>query len=54
MKTHSICQNNDPSTKMPKSSTGKKTEELISLIWKGIKPPKSVSGLMKYHENPIE
>jgi len=55
MKTHSIYQNNDPSTRTPKSSMGKKKwKDLVSLIWKEIKPPKSGFGLMKYNENPIE
>jgi len=29
MKTHSIYQNNDPSTRKPKSSIGKKWKELV-------------------------
>jgi hypothetical protein len=32
----------------------KKWNGLVSLIWKEIKPSKSWSGLIKYHENPIE
>jgi hypothetical protein len=54
MKTHSNCQNNDTTKNTPKSSSGKKWKELVSKIWKEIKTPKSGSGLMKYHENPIE
>jgi len=33
---------------------GKKWKELVSQIWKEIKPPKKCSGLIKYHEDPIE
>ena len=53
-KTYSIHQNNDPSSKIPKSSTGKEWKELVSQTWKEIKPPKSGSGLIKYHDDPIE
>jgi hypothetical protein len=53
-KTRSIYQNNDPSTKKPKSSSGKKWNDLVSQIWKEIKPPKLGAGLLKYHERPIE
>jgi hypothetical protein len=67
MKTHSIYHNSDPSTKTPKSSKGKKWKELLSQIWKEIKPAKSGSGiwnlgtsvrlgrgLIKYSNDPIE
>jgi hypothetical protein len=54
MKTHSVNQNNDPSTKKPKSSIGRKWNDLVSKIWKEIKPTKSGFGLIKYHEGPIE
>ena len=54
MKIHSIYQNNDPATKFSKSSTGKKWKYLVSSIWKEIKPPKSGSGFLNYHENPTE
>jgi hypothetical protein len=53
-KTYSIHQNNDPSSKIPKSSMGKKWQELVSQIWKEIKPPKPGSGLVKYHDDLIE
>ena len=32
----------------------KKWNELVTQIWKEIKLPKSGSGLIKYHEEPIE
>ena len=55
VRTHSIYQVNDPSTKKPKSSSGKKWNELISEIWKEVKRPKHGSGLTKqYHKGPIE
>jgi hypothetical protein len=57
IKTQSIYQNNDQSTKMPKSSGGKKWKELVSQIWIAIKPaksPKFGSGIIKYHEDPIK
>jgi hypothetical protein len=54
MKTHSIYQNNDPLTKKPKSSIGRKWNDLVSKIWKEIKSTKSGTGLIKYHEEPIE
>ena len=54
MKTHSIYQNNYPSTKKPKSSIGKNGNELVSKIWKEVKTPKSGSVLIKYNEKPIE
>ncbi len=41
MKTHSIYQNNDPSSRMPKSSMCKKLKELVSQIQKEIKLAKS-------------
>ena len=50
-KTRSIYQNNDQSTKKSKSSSGKKWNDLVSQIWKEIKPPKLGAGLLKYHEN---
>jgi hypothetical protein len=53
-KTYSIYQNNDSSSKSPKSSTGKKWKELVSQIRKEIKPPKMESGLIKYNEGPIK
>ena len=53
-KTHSIYQNNNRSTKKPKSSSGKKWKELVSLIWKEIKSAKFGSGLIKYSNNPVE
>ena len=34
METNSVYQNNDPTTKLPKSSTGKEWKELVSSIWK--------------------
>jgi len=55
MKTHSIYQNNNPSTKKPKSSSSKKWNELVSKIWKEVKTPKLGSGVTKkYHEGPVE
>jgi hypothetical protein len=55
MKTDSNYQNNDQSKNTPKSSAGKKWKDLVSKTRKEIKQqPKSGSGLMKYHENPIE
>ena len=56
MKTHSIYQNNNPLKNKPKSSSGKKWNELVSHIWKETKTTsKTGSGLTKeYHENPIE
>ena len=53
-KTYSIYQNNDPSSKAPKSSTAKKWKELVSQLRKEIKPPKSGSGFINYNEGPIE
>ena len=52
--TYSIYQSNDPSSKAPRSSKGKKWKELVSQIWKEIKPPKAGSGLIKYHKTSIE
>jgi len=40
--------------KKPKPSSGKKWKDLVSQMWKGIKRPKLGTGLIKYHENPIE
>jgi hypothetical protein len=54
VKTLSIYQHNDSSTKKPKSSISKKWNELVSKIWKEIKRPKSGSGVIRYHEGPIE
>ena len=57
MKTYSIYQHNNSSTKKPKSSISKNWNDLVSNIWKEIKPatsPKSGSGVIKYNENPIE
>jgi len=49
VKTHSIYQHNNPSTKKkkPKSSSSKKWNDLISKIWKEIKTPKFGIGLTK-------
>jgi len=49
-----MYQNNDPSSKLPKSSTSKKWKELVSQIWKEIKSSKTGSGLIKYQKGPIE
>jgi hypothetical protein len=55
LKTDSIYQNNNPSTKKPKSSMSKKWNDLVSNIWKESKSPKFGSGLTKkYHEGPVE
>jgi len=40
--------------KIPKSSSGKNWKDLVSQIWKEIKPPKLGASLQKYHENPIK
>jgi hypothetical protein len=52
--THSMYQNNDPSSDKPKSSSGEKWNELISPMWKELKATKLGLGLKKYHENEIE
>lgn len=52
-KSDSIYKNNDPSTKKPKSSRGKKYMNLIKPIWEN-KNDIEGSGLKKYNENKIE
>jgi hypothetical protein len=53
--TNAVYQNNDPSSDKPKSSGGKKWNDLISPIWREFKSAKkSGSGLIKYHEGPVE
>lgn len=53
--THTIYQNNNPSSRKPKSSTSKKWHDLVSKIWKEITTPKVGAGLTKkYHEGPVE
>ena len=55
VKTQSVYQHNNPSSKKPKSSSSKKWNDLISKIWKEVKTPKLGTGLTKqYHEGPIE
>lgn len=50
MKTHSIYQNNDQTTKKNQSLVVVKNgKKFVSLIWKEIKPTKSAYGLMKYN-----
>ena len=54
-KTYSIYQNNDPSSKAPKSSKSEKWKKLVSQIWKEVKTFKFGTCLTKqYHEGPIE
>jgi hypothetical protein len=52
--THAMYQNNNPSSDKPKSSGGKKWNELISPMWKEAKSAQLGSGLIKYHKGPVE
>jgi len=53
--TYSIYQNNDPSSKAPKSCKSEKWKIFLSQIWKEIKTSKFGIDLTKqYHEGPIE
>jgi len=53
--THAIYQNNNSSTRKPKSSSGKKWKDLVSKIWREIRAPKVGSGIIKkYNEGPVE
>ena len=52
--THSVYQNNGLSSDKPKSSSGKKWNELVSPMWKEHKATKLGLGLKKYNENKIE
>ena len=55
IKTHSIYQHNNPSTKKPKSSVSKKWNDLVSKIWKEVRTPKVGSGITKkYHKGSVE
>ena len=50
IKTHSMYQHNNPSTKKPKSSMSKKWNDLVSKIWKEVRTLKVGSGITKkYH-----
>ena len=53
--THAIYQNNNSSTRKPKSRSGKKWNDLVSKIWKEIKTPKLGASIIKeYKEGPVE
>ena len=52
--THSVYQNNVLSAKKPKSSFSVKWNELVSKIWKEIKPTTKSGGLLKNNEETVE